>query len=217
MDQEMRNDNEGAAWPDLSADLNLSRAATRSIALDTHRASADGRILEVTAQVDLMRTRLSSLERHVFDAAPETGTATELLEQFAHLDAELASTVAAFEGLATRVSVAEERVTAATLSSADGVDARLSVVEDSRLSQTTELNELTGYLEQAFSRIAELATLIEEERGANATSRAESSEEISSFGAGVDDRFADVAEAVAVDRPIDHRSKRSTPRITRGT
>ncbi|MFT7475513.1 MAG: DNA repair exonuclease SbcCD ATPase subunit [Verrucomicrobiales bacterium] len=196
MDQEMHNDNAGAAWPELSADLNLSRVATRSISLDTLRANADGRILEVTAQVDVMRTRLSLLERQVFDASVEAKLSTEHLEGFAYLGAELESSATGFEGLATRIAVAEERVTSTALSSGEDIDARFGIVEDARLSQSAELNELTGYLEQAFSRITELATLIEEERGANATVRGESSEQIGNFSTEVDARIADVTKAV---------------------
>lgn len=207
MDQEMRTDTEGTAWPELSADLNLARSSSRSITLDTHRASADGRVLEVAAQLDLLRTRLSSLEQHVFDASSDVSVSEDVLDRFSALESEVASTSSNFEGLATRVAAAEESVATTMMSSVDGFDSRLGVVEDSRLAQANELNELTGYLEQAFTRISELALLIEEERGANASSRAESFNQFSSATGEIDDKIHQLFDAVdALNSQLDQAS-----------
>jgi len=190
MDQQDMASDEGAnTWPELSADLTLARSTARTITLDTQRASSDGRILEVTAQLDLMRTRLSSLEQHVFDATADAGASAELLSRFVSLDGEIASTTARFEGLAARVAAAEENVATTMMQSVDGFDARLVMVEDARMSQTTELNQLTSYLEQAFTRITELAEVIEVERAANASSRSGVASSGDQLHSAVNDRF----------------------------
>jgi chromosome segregation ATPase len=187
--QDMMSAEEANTWPELSADLTLARSTARSITLDTQRASSDGRILEVTAQLDLMRTHLSSLEQHVFDATADAGASGELLSRFVSLDAEIADTTARFEGLAARVAAAEENVATTMMQSVDGFDARLVMVEDARMSQTTELNQLTSYLEQAFTRITELAEVIEVERAANASSRSGVASSGDQLHSAVNDRF----------------------------
>ena len=208
MDQEMGNDNEATDWPALSADLNLARAAARTITLDTQRASEDGRILEVTSQLELVRTRLSSLERHVFDATDGGAVPDDLLERLASLDNELAETASQFHGLAGRVASAEEHIATTMLSSVDGFDTRLTAVEDARLAQTNELNELTTYLEQAFTRIAELATVIENERGANANFRAENFNQLSDLGADVTTKVEQLDAAIsALTSRVDDATK----------
>ncbi len=197
MDQEMGNDNEATDWPALSADLNLARATARTITLDTQRASEDGRILEVTSQLELVRTRLSSLERHVFDATAGGSVPDDLLERLAALDTDLAETASQFHGLAGRVASAEEHIATTMLSSVDGFDTRLNVVEDARLAQTKELNELTTYLEQAFTRIAELATVIDNERGANANFRAENFNQLTDLGTDVTTKMEQLDAAIS--------------------
>jgi len=187
--QDMTSDEEASTWPGLSADLTLPRSTARTITLDTQRASSDGRILEVTAQLDLMRTRLLSLEQHVFDTTADAGASEELLSRFVSLDAEIADTTARFGGLASRVAAAEESVATTMMQPVDGFDARLVMVEDARLSQTTELNQLTSYLEQAFTRITELAELIEFERVANASFRSKVATGDDRLDSAVNERF----------------------------
>ena len=197
MDQEMGKNNEATEWPALSADLNVARAAARTITLDTQRATEDGRILEVTSQLELVRTRLSSLERHVFDATAGSTVPDDLLERLTSLDSELAESASQFHGLAGRVAAAEEQIATTVLSSVDGYDARLNVVEDARLAQTNELNELTSYLEQAFTRIAELAAVIDDERGANANFRAENFNQLSDLGDDVNGKMEHLDAAIS--------------------
>jgi chromosome segregation ATPase len=58
-----------AEWPELSTDVSHEPATTRTIALDSQFASSEGGTLDVTGQVAEMRTRLSSVEEHLFDVA----------------------------------------------------------------------------------------------------------------------------------------------------
>lgn len=176
MDQQDTNTNNAdAAWPELAADVTLAQGAARSITLDTQRATADGRILDITAQLDQMTSRLAAVESSLFEAAAPTAASDELLSRLAILGEELASTRAEFDALAGRVGAAEQGVATTMMVSVDGFDSRLAIVEDARSNQAQELNELTSYLEQAFMRIAELAEVIEVEREKNSSMRAESS------------------------------------------
>jgi len=198
MDQEeMRTTSDEMAWPELAADLKVARAAARSVTLDTHRASEDGRILEATAQLELMRTRLASLERHVFDAPLGSGLPDDLAERLNRLDQEMSSTSSHLSDLALRVVATENTAATSLLTSVDGFDSRLTAIEDARRAQAGEVNDLTGYLEQAFVRITELAALIEDERGSNAASRAESFNKLGDYRSDVETTVTQLDQAVA--------------------
>jgi len=171
MDQEKTDGSQAEVnWPTLSADDALSRSVARSLTLDTQRASADGKLLEMSSQVELIRVRLQSLEQNIFESATSRDLDESTLERFSSFESSVAETSARFSELTARVAEAEERFATATLSSADGFDTRIAMVEDARIAQTTELNELTGYLEQAFTRITELAEVIEDHRAKTAES-----------------------------------------------
>ena len=199
MDQEIVNDNEGTAWPALSADLNVARATARTITLDTHRASENGRILEVSSQLDLMRTRLSALEHHVFNEAgsARNNLPDDILDRIAGFDRDLTDTSSEFQSLAARVAAAEDHISTTMLTSVEGFDSRMDIVEQARRSQTNELNELTGYLEQAFTRISELAGLIEDERGTNSAARAENFNQVNQLGSEIDDKVNHLDAAIS--------------------
>ncbi len=194
--QDIQNDNADSVWPEISADVTLARGAARSITLDTQRASTDGRIIEMTGHLELMRERLSSLEEHIFDVETSGSTSQDFTEQFAALDREIEATASQFQSLALRVSAAEESVATTMMVSVDGFDSRLALVEDARLSQSNELNELTSYLEQAFTRIAELAEVIEEERTSNSTARDHFAEQSSALTTTIEARVSELQGSI---------------------
>ena len=149
-------------WPEFEADKLLRGSSTRSLTLDTQRASSDGRLLEITSQLDLIRTRLGSLEQFVLETPASSSTIDDLtMERLNTFELSISQTLARFDELANRVSQSEDRVTTTVVSTVDGFDTRVALIEDARLAQNTEINELTGYLEQAFTRITELAQVIE--------------------------------------------------------
>jgi len=195
MDQNTRNEASDSNWPKMSADVSLARASSKTIVLDTQRASEDGRILEVGSQLELMRTRLTSLERHVFDI-PTSGVSGDMLERFNDIDRELSETSARFADLAKRVALTEETATTTYLGSMDAIDSRVAAVEDSRIAQSQEVSDLTGYLEQAFDRIAELAEVFESERGSNSTSRSEMFNAMTDHANRVDRSLKDLDQAI---------------------
>lgn len=162
MDQDITTKSaETSVWPEFAAERSLTRSA---LTLDTHRSSADGRLLEVSSQLDLVRTRLSSLEQHVLDSPLPATIDDSQGDRLKALEQATAQTGARFNGLARRVAEAEEHIATTMVASVDGFDTRLAVIEDARLAQSDELGELTGYLEQAFTRVTELAEAIEAHR-----------------------------------------------------
>ncbi len=197
MDQDMTTDNADSGWPEISADVTAARGAARSITLDTQRASTDGRIIEITAQLEQMRERLGSLEDHIFAVDASVSNTQDYAERFAALDQEISTTSSRFETLAARVAAAEEGVATTMMMSVDGFDSRLAVVEDARLAQTGELNELTSYLEQAFTRITELAEVIEQERTSNSAARTGLTEQSALFASSIDGRMDEVHASIA--------------------
>ena len=159
-------------WPSFSADRTLAKSAARSLRLDTQQANADGKIMEFNSELDQIRTRLSSVERQAFEL-PNPGQAGPMDNEIRAFREDMLKTRARFEELSTRVSTAEEHISTALIQSIDSFDTRLAVIEKVRLTQTDELNELTGYLEQAFQQIAELAEVIEGQQGSVDEVRAE--------------------------------------------
>lgn len=171
MDQDTKTHSaEDSVWPEFTAEQALTRSA---LTLDTHRSSADGRLLEVSSQLDLVRTRLSSLEQHVLDSPLPTSIEDNQSDRLRSLEETTSRTGARFDALATRVAEAEEHIAATMMASVDGFDTRLALIEDSRLAQADELGELTGYLEQAFTRVTELAEVIEAHRATSSEALAE--------------------------------------------
>ncbi len=171
MDQETATENADMSWPELSADLTLARTQARSIMLDTQRANSDGRILELAAQLELMRTRMTSLEQHLFES--QSGVAHDLIERLGNIDSALHATEVRFNGFANRISAAEEFASTTMLSTTTAIDARIDAGEVARRAQATELEELSSFLEQSFTRIAELSDLVEAERALTLAGRDE--------------------------------------------
>ena len=179
MDQEIATETAEVSWPELSADLTLARTQARSIMLDTQRANSDGRILELAAQLELMRTRMTSLEQHLFES--QTGVAQDLIERLGNIDSALHATELRFNGFAERISAAEEFASTTMLSTTTAIDARIDAAEVARRAQSTELEELSSFLEQAFTRIAELSDLVDAERDITATSRRDDTEQFTAL------------------------------------
>ncbi len=148
-------------WPELTADAPYTQSVPRSVTLDTVRATSDGRILEVSSQLDLIRTRLNSLEQFVLEAPLNSTIDANIQDRIAEMELSIISTSTRFDELANRLVESDETVAKTVVSSVDGFDTRIALIEDARLGQARELNELTGYLEQAFTRITELAEIIE--------------------------------------------------------
>ena len=154
-------------WPEItsdsnvSADSSVSSSAPRSLTLDTFQASADGRLLEVTSQLDLIRTRLNSLEQFILEAPLNSSIDESVHTRIAEMELSIITTASRFDELASRLVESDETVATTVITTVDGFDTRIALIEDARLAQASELNELTGYLEQAFTRITELAAIIE--------------------------------------------------------
>ncbi len=154
-------------WPEITSDLNVSAdssvssSAPRSLTLDTFQASADGRLLEVTSQLDLIRTRLNSLEQFILEAPLNSSIDESVHTRIAEMELSIITTASRFDELASRLVESDETVATTVITTVDGFDTRIALIEDARLAQASELNELTGYLEQAFTRITELAAIIE--------------------------------------------------------
>ena len=198
MDNEMGSDLTETTWPELSADLTLARTQARSIMLDTQRANSDGRILELSAQIELMRTRMSSLEQHLFDARNETPR--DLAERLDVIDTTLRATGVRFDSFSSRVSAADEQTKEALESMEATTEARMGVVETTQTTQTNELNELSGYIDESFDRIAQLATIIDMERDENIVSR----RDWSLHSEHINSKIADVETSLTgLDRRID--------------
>ncbi len=148
-------------WPELTADTTMTQSVPRSVTLDTIRSSSDGRILEVTSQLDLIRTRLGSLEQFVLEAPLNSSIDASVHDRIAEMELSIVSATTRFDELANRLVESDETVATTVITTVDGFDTRIALMEDARLGQASELNELTGYLEQAFTRITELAQIIE--------------------------------------------------------
>ena len=159
MDQETATEVVDTSWPELSADLTLARTQARSIMLDTQRANSDGRILELNAQIELMRTRMTSLEQHLFES--QTTVPEDLAEHLQTIDEALHAVRARLETFSTRIGAAEEQASTTMLTTVSSMDARIDAVDNARRAQSGEIDELSSYLEQSFTRISELAAIID--------------------------------------------------------
>ena len=148
-------------WPELTADTTMTQSVPRSVTLDTIRSTSDGKLLEVSSQLDLIRTRLNSLEHFVLEAPLNSSIDASVHDRIAEMELSVVSATTRFDELANRLVESDETVATTVISTVDGFDTRIALMEDARLGQASELNELTGYLEQAFARITELAEIIE--------------------------------------------------------
>ena len=148
-------------WPELTADTTMTQAVPRSVTLDTIRSTSDGKLLEVSSQLDLIRTRLNSLEHFVLEAPLNSSIDASVHDRIAEMELSIVSATTRFDELANRLVESDETVATTVITTVDGFDTRIALMEDARLGQASELNELTGYLEQAFTRITELAEIIE--------------------------------------------------------
>ena len=148
-------------WPELTADTTMTQSVPRSVTLDTIRSTSDGKLLEVSSQLDLIRTRLNSLEHFVLEAPLNSSIDASVHDRIAEMELSIVSATTRFDELANRLVESDETVATTVISTVDGFDTRIALMEDARLGQASELNELTGYLEQAFTRITELAEIIE--------------------------------------------------------
>ena len=148
-------------WPELTADTTMTQSVPRSVTLDTIRSTSDGKLLEVSSQLDLIRTRLNSLEHFVLEAPLNSSIDASVHDRIAEMELSIVSATTRFDELANRLVESDETVATTVITTVDGFDTRIALMEDARLGQASELNELTGYLEQAFTRITELAEIIE--------------------------------------------------------
>ena len=148
-------------WPVLTANTTMTQSVPRSVTLDTIPSTSDGKLLEVSSQLDLIRTRLNSLEHFVLEAPLNSSIDASVHDRIAEMELSVVSATTRFDELANRLVESDETVATTVISTVDGFDTRITLMEDARLGQASELNELTGYLEQAFARITELAKIIE--------------------------------------------------------
>ena len=168
MDQEINNESaSGGTWPEVLDDSSPTQSIARSVTLDTVSSIAEGRMAEINSNVDLIQTRLGALEQIVLEGAPGAGLDQGTQSRIREIENSLMSAGSHFNELANRVAQTEEQITTTVISSVDGFDTRIALIEDARLAQANELNELTGYLEQAFTRITELAGVIESNNAQN--------------------------------------------------
>ncbi|MGI9608398.1 MAG: hypothetical protein ACR2P0_19875 [Acidimicrobiales bacterium] len=178
MDPETPTTDEASLWPQFSADITSARSVARSITLDTHRATADRETLTLGAQLEAFTERLVDLERELSTGRSNERIATELADRFLDLRTEVAEAQSRFEQLLTRVSSHEEEFSASMLASLGGFDDRLGRIEDTRLSQSDDLNGLMTYVETAFTAIDELKTAIEVNDNDDARAQAETTTRI---------------------------------------
>ena len=137
MNHEGANDEDPAQWPELSADLGNARSQARSIMLDTQRASYEGRVLELDAQLEQIRSRMTSLEDLLTAGAQDVPEkVTERLEE---IDQQLEASKAHFEDITSRTSSTEQ----------------------ARDAQATEVDRLSTSLNETAARITELANAVE--------------------------------------------------------
>ena len=103
-------------WPEItsdsnvSADSSVSSSAPRSLTLDTFQASADGRLLEVTSQLDLIRTRLNSLEQFILEAPLNSSIDESVHTRIAEMELSIITTASRFDELASRLVESDETV-----------------------------------------------------------------------------------------------------------
>ncbi len=162
MDDEAVSTGSDTTWPELSADLTLARTQARSIMLDTQRATSDGRLLELSAQIELMRTRMAALEQHLFDS--QQNVTDGLQEQIHQIHQHLESTAQQLDDFSIQVSKAEASAATALTSSISGLDGRLNKVGHASSENDRALKELSNRLEQTTAQIAALDQLVETER-----------------------------------------------------
>lgn len=191
MDQEVASESSESSWPELSADLTLARTQARSIMLDTQRANADGRVLELSAQLDLMRTRMTAFEQHLFES--QQRVPGDLVDRLEGIDVELRSSMSRLENFSSRITASEEQASTAMQSMATSIESRIDVVETARNAQSTELAEVSRYLEESFVRIAELANVIDIERDGSAAHQQHNSAQFEAFASQIDDVERSVA------------------------
>ena len=140
MNHEGANDEDPAQWPELSADLGNARSQARSIMLDTQRASYEGRVLELDAQLEQIRSRMTSLEDLLTAGAQDVPE--KVIERLEEIDQQLEASKAHFEDITSRTSSTEQ----------------------ARDAQATEVDRLSTSLNETAARITELANAVEVER-----------------------------------------------------
>ena len=140
MNHEGANDEDPAQWPELSADLGNARSQARSIMLDTQRASYEGRVLELDAQLEQIRSRMTSLEDLLTAGAQDVPE--KLTERLEEIDQQLEASKAHFEDITSRTSSTEQ----------------------ARDAQATEVDRLSTSLNETAARVTELANAVEVER-----------------------------------------------------
>ncbi len=154
MDQQQMTD--APAWPEMSTDLTTARSVARTITLDTKGASNDGRIIDLGRKLDQVTGRLDLLEQDALDNRVAAEVAEQLTSEFATIRREIGTTRAEFDQLSHRVSSTEEDLSTSMLQTIDGFEQRISRIEDARLNEGDDVDEVMAILESAIGRVDDL-------------------------------------------------------------
>ena len=155
------NDDE-PIWPEMSTNISTARSVARAITLDTQKASTDGRVMELTSQLETVTTRIAELEKLITAQRQSADAATQLSSDLAAVRSDLLDTNSRIDGHMSSIESASAQLTADLEEQVHAIDDRVTTAEGERIKNSQEVANLMGYLEQAYERLDGLNARIDE-------------------------------------------------------